>query len=256
MLLDRDKARKVFDKYVEKYDSNDEKIKLKIDHTYRVCELCEKIALSLSLDKEEVDIAWLTGLLHDIGRFEQVKRYGTFNDSMSVNHAKLSCEILFDEGKIREFIDDNSKDELIKVVIENHNQYKISEDTPKEYKIFSNILRDADKIDILKVNVIVPAEEIHNVSTEEIKNSKITKEVMDSIRNHDTILRTIKKTAVDNVAGYIALLFGIVYKESIKIIISQGYLNKILQFKSNNSVTNQQFDEIREIVDEYIKFIL
>ena len=64
MKIDRVKAKKVFDDYVKNYNSNDEKIKLKIDHTYRVSDLCEKIALSLGMNNEDVDIAWLTGLLH------------------------------------------------------------------------------------------------------------------------------------------------------------------------------------------------
>ena len=41
MKIDRVKAKKVFDDYVKNYNSNDEKIKLKIDHTYRVSDLCE-----------------------------------------------------------------------------------------------------------------------------------------------------------------------------------------------------------------------
>lgn len=68
MEIDRVKVKKVFNDYVENYDSNDEKIKLKIDHTYRVSELCERIAKSLNMTKEEADISWLTGVLHDIGR--------------------------------------------------------------------------------------------------------------------------------------------------------------------------------------------
>lgn len=252
MLIDRKKALKAFDNYVKKYDIGDEKIKLKIDHTYRVCELCEKIALSLNLGNEEVDIAWLTGLLHDIGRFEQVKRYGTFNDSKSVNHAKLGSEILFNEGNIRDFINDSDEDDLIKSVIENHNEYRIPEDISERYKIFINILRDADKIDIFKVNVIVPTEEIYNVTKEEIYTSEVTKEVLENFKRRDTILRSLKKTAVDNIVGHISLLFGLVYDESIRIVEKQGYLNKILEFKSQNDVTNEQFDEIRKIVRRYI----
>ena len=89
MYIDKIKSKKVFNDYVEKYDTSNEKIKLKIDHTYRVSELCEKIASSLEMTNEEIDIAWLTGLIHDIGRFEQVRRYGTFNDSKSIDHARL-----------------------------------------------------------------------------------------------------------------------------------------------------------------------
>ncbi|MDO5518557.1 MAG: hypothetical protein Q4F66_13460 [Clostridium sp.] len=45
MKINKVKAKNVFNRYVENYDSSDEKIKLKIDHTFRVSELCERIAL-------------------------------------------------------------------------------------------------------------------------------------------------------------------------------------------------------------------
>lgn len=252
MIIDKDKVKEVFDDYVKDYDSSDEKIKLKIEHTYRVSELCEKIARSLGLNDEEVNIAWLTGMLHDIGRFEQVKTYGTFNDFKSVNHAKLGAKILFNEGKIRDFISDTTEDDLIKKVIENHNAYKLPEDISNRCKMFSNILRDADKIDIFKVNIIVPTEEVYNVTKEEVRNSQITEEVLENFRQNDTILRTLKKTAVDNIVGHISLLFGLVYDESVRIVEEQQYLNKMLEFKSENDITNKQFEEIREIVNEYI----
>lgn len=252
MYIDKEKAKKVFADYVSNYDSSNEKIKLKIDHTYRVSELCEKIALSRELCKEDVDIAYLMGLLHDIGRFEQVKRYGTFNDFKSVNHAKLSVEILFEENLIRKFIEDDSEDELIRDAIEVHNAYRLPEDFSKRTLEFSNILRDADKIDIFKVNNIVPLEEIYSTAREEIYNSEITKEVMDDFKRRDTVLRSLKKTAVDNIVGNISLVFGLVFDESIRITAEQGELHKVLQFKSENNRTNEQFEEIRECVREYM----
>ena len=222
MKVDRKKAQEVFAEYVENYDETNTRIKLKIEHTYRVAELCEKIAQNLGLSSEDVDIAWLMGLLHDIGRFEQLKRYGTFNDAQSINHAKLGVEILFEEQKIRGFIEDDSEDMLIKDAIDCHNAYRIPEDFSDRTKTFSNILRDADKIDIFKVHVLIPLEEIYNTSKKEIYTSSITKEVLDNFMEKDTVLRTLKKTQVDNVVGNISLIFGLVYKESIKIAAEQG----------------------------------
>ncbi|MDO5516751.1 MAG: HD domain-containing protein [Clostridium sp.] len=253
MYIDREKARKVFSDYVENYDSSNPKIKLKIEHTYRVTELCEKIAQSLGLSKEDVDIAWLMGLLHDIGRFEQLKRYGTLNDAESINHAKLGVEILFKDGKIRDFIDDNSEDELIKDAIDCHNAYRIPEDFSKRTEQFSNILRDADKVDIFKVHVLVPLEDIYNASKKDIYNSSITKEVLDNFMERDTVLRSLKKTPVDNVVGNISLIFGLVYDASIKIAAEQGNLQRFMEFKSLNDDTNKKFEMIRQTVDLYIK---
>lgn len=253
MKVDRKKAQEVFAEYVENYDETNTRIKLKIEHTYRVAELCEKIAQNLGLSSEDVDIAWLMGLLHDIGRFEQLKRYGTFNDAQSINHAKLGVEILFEEQKIRGFIEDDSEDMLIKDAIDCHNAYRIPEDFSDRTKTFSNILRDADKIDIFKVHVLIPLEEIYNTSKKEIYTSSITKEVLDNFMEKDTVLRTLKKTQVDNVVGNISLIFGLVYKESIKIAAEQGDLYKFMEFKSQNDQVNKEFDKIREFVHLYIK---
>lgn len=253
MKIDRVLAEKAFYNYVSNYDETNEKIRLKIEHTLRVAELCENIAESIGLNDEDINLAWILGLLHDVGRFEQIKRYGTFNDLKSLDHAKLGASILFDEGRIQDYIEDHSEDNLIRIVIESHNSYRIPEDISERCRTFSNILRDADKIDIFKVNFISTPEEIYNVSTEEIYSSEVTKEVMDSFRERDTILKTLKKTAVDNIVGHISLIFGLVYDESIKIVNEQKYLSKLLDFKSENHITKGQLDEIRAIVNEYIK---
>ena len=162
-------------------------------------------------------------------------------------------EILFEDKKIRDFIEDDSEDNLIKDAIDCHNAYRIPEDFSERTKEFSNILRDADKIDIFKVHVLVPLEDIYNTSKEEIYTSSITKEVLDNFMEKDTVLRTLKKTPVDNVVGNISLIFGLIYKESIKIAAEQGDLYKFMEFKSQNDEVNKEFDKIREFVHLYIK---
>ena len=62
-------------------------------------------AISLGLDKADTDLAWLIGMLHDIGRFEQLKNYGTFSDADSIDHAHYGVHLLFDEGLIWKFVD-------------------------------------------------------------------------------------------------------------------------------------------------------
>ena len=42
-IMNRTKAEQVFRSYTDNYDSSDVKIKLKIDHTYRVADLAETI---------------------------------------------------------------------------------------------------------------------------------------------------------------------------------------------------------------------
>ena len=49
MKINREHIKNTFQEYTDRYDSTDPKIKLKIDHTYRVADLSERIAKSLDL---------------------------------------------------------------------------------------------------------------------------------------------------------------------------------------------------------------
>ena len=118
--------------------------------------------------------------------------------------------------------------------------------------MYCNILRDADKVDILKVNCDFPLEEIYNATTEEIRTGEITDEVLEAFKERHTILRSLKKTAVDNVPGHISLAFELVYPESVRQAVRQGYLDKMMNFQSDNPATQEKMKEIKRIMKEYI----
>lgn len=276
-VINRENVINAFAEYVRNYDPSDEKIKLKIDHTYRVAGLCQRIAESLGLSEPDVDIAWLLGMLHDIGRFEQIRRFGTFNDVQSVDHAEFGADLLFKEGLIRKFAEgyyeecelaepENQEDEqiiknnehhnkdtgLLEMAIRQHNKYRVKEDLTERQRMFCDILRDADKVDIFKVNADIPMEIIYDVTTEELKNGVITKEVLESFYKKETVLKSVRRSAVDHIVGHISLLFELVYKESYRQAKEQGYVYKLLDFKSDVPEVNAEFDDMRKYVDEFL----
>lgn len=276
-VINRENVINAFAEYVRNYDPSDEKIKLKIDHTYRVAGLCQRIAESLGLSEPDVDIAWLLGMLHDIGRFEQIRRFGTFNDVQSVDHAEFGADLLFKEGLIRKFAEgyyeecelaepENQEDEqiiknnehhnkdtgLLEMAIRQHNKYRVKEDLTERQRMFCDILRDADKVDIFKVNADIPMEIIYDVTTEELKNGVITKEVLESFYKKETVLKSVRRSAVDHIVGHISLLFELVYKESYRQAKEQGYVYKLLNFKSDVPEVNAEFDDMRKYVDEFL----
>lgn len=276
-VINRKNVINVFAEYVRNYDPSDEKIKLKIDHTYRVAGLCQRIAESLGLSEPDVDIAWLLGMLHDIGRFEQIRRFGTFNDAQSVDHAEFGADLLFKEGLIRKFAEgyyeecelaepENQEDEqiiknnehhnkdtgLLEMEIRQHNKYRVKEDLTERQRMFCDILRDADKVDIFKVNADIPMEIIYDVTTEELKNGIITKEVLESFYKKETVLKSVRRSAVDHIVGHISLLFELVYKESYRQAKEQGYVYKLLDFKSDVPEVNAEFDDMRKYVDKFL----
>lgn len=240
-VINRKNVINAFAEYVRNYDPSDEKIKLKIDHTYRVAGLCQRIAESLGLSEPDVDIAWLLGMLHDIGRFEQIRRFGTFNDVQSVDYAEFGADLLLKEGLIRKFAEGyyeecelarsgneeaeqiiknnehhNKDTGLLEMAIRQHNKYRVKEDLTERQRMFCDILRDADKVDIFKVNADIPMEIIYDVTTEELKNGVITKEVLESFYKKETVLKSVRRSAVDHIVGHISLLFELVYKESYR----------------------------------------
>jgi len=275
--INRKNVINAFAEYVRNYDPSDEKIKLKIDHTYRVAGLCQRIAESLGLSEPDVDIAWLLGMLHDIGRFEQIRRFGTFNDVQSVDHAEFGADLLFKEGLIRKFAEGyyeecelarsgneeaeqiiknnehhNKDTGLLEMAIRQHNKYRVKEDLTERQRMFCDILRDADKVDIFKVNADIPMEIIYDVTTEELKNGVITKEVLESFYKKETVLKSVRRSAVDHIVGHISLLFELVYKESYRQAKEQGYVYKLLDFKSDVPEVNAEFGDMRKYVDEFL----
>ena len=116
-----------FDKYVSNYNSENGRIKLKIEHIKRVAEISRKLAKNLNLTDEQIDLAEAIGIFHDIGRFEQVRIYDTFSDKDTVNHAELGVKILFEDNLIDDFEIEEKYKKLIKIAVLNHNRDKIED---------------------------------------------------------------------------------------------------------------------------------
>ena len=254
MNIDRNHIQCTFAAYTDKYDSTDPKIKLKIDHTYRVAALCDQISDSLNLSDNDKDLAWCLGMFHDIGRFEQIKRFGTFNDATSIDHARLSADLLFIDNLIESYSCNPSSEEarIIELAIRQHNQFRLPEELTDRELLFCNIIRDADKIDILKVNVETPAESIYNISLQELKQSKITPEVIDMFYTKSAVLRSLKRAPIDNLVGHISLVFELVFPISRIIVKNQGYLDIMLDFKSDNPDTNDEFMKMKAFMDQFL----
>lgn len=255
MKIDKQRVCETFRNYTEHYNAADAKIALKIHHTYRVAELCEAIAVSEHKNKEERELAWLLGMLHDIGRFEQLRRYNTFEDAKSVDHAALGAELLFqgENALIREYAEDASEDELLEAAVRMHSVYRLPENLDERTEMFCNILRDADKIDILRVNIETPLEEIYNTSAQELYHAEVTQEVMQSFYEHHATLRSMKRTSVDHIAGHVSLIYELVFPESIRLVKEQGYWEKLIDFPSENERTKKQLRELKQEMKQFLE---
>ena len=253
MRIDRNRALEAYQNYAASFNKQDVKIRLKIEHTYRVAALAEQIAASLSLSKDDVDLAWLLGLLHDLGRFPQIRKYGTFNDSFSENHAAMSGNLLFQEGRIRDYIDDDSENVLIEKAVRLHSAYALPKGLSERERMFVEILRDADKVDILKVNCDFPLNKIYDVPLEQFRTAGVSEAVMQDVRHERTVDHRHCETCMDSFLAHICLVYGLVFQESIREVRKQGYLKKMLGFESDNPEAQKALAETDRCVHAYME---
>lgn len=252
MKIDRERVSRVFNDYVAQYDLREEKIRLKAEHTLRVASLCEQIAASQGLGEEDRDLAWLVGMLHDVGRFEQLRLFSTFNDAQSLDHARFGAQLLFDEGKIRDYVRETQEDELLETAISLHSAYRLPEKLEERTRLFCCLIRDADKIDILKVNVDFSMEEIYNVTARQLRESLISEAVLQAFYEEHAVLRSLKQTPLDNLIGHISLVYELEFPYSLRIVREQGYLERLMAFSSDNPETRRQLIKVRAHMEEYL----
>ena len=124
---------------------------MKVEHTFRVCAAIDRIASGLGLSENDRRIASVTALFHDIGRFPQYQKYRTFRDPDSENHAKLSLWEL-NRHRVLHTLDFTER-RLISRAIFFHNRLRIPEHLEPQAILHCRLIRDADKIDILRVMV-------------------------------------------------------------------------------------------------------
>lgn len=226
--MDFEQAKSAFEAYLDGYDRTDEKIQLKIVHTYGVVDCCEEIARRMGLSEEDLMLAKLIGLLHDIGRFEQLKLYNSFEPG-TMNHAKYGARILFEDGMIREFVREDRWDDIIRTAIDRHSDFAIEGVEDARTLMHAKIIRDADKLDNCRVKLEEKIETMLEVSPQETGACAISDEVWQYCLERKSILASVRKTPMDYWISYVAYFYDIYFKETMQIILELDYISRIVR---------------------------
>ena len=253
-MIDINNAKRVFKEYVSNYNLQDGKIALKVAHILRVSELSKKIATSLNLSEEDIKLAELIGLLHDIGRFEQVRKYNTFIDKISINHGEYGVKILFVDNLIEKFNVDEKYYKIIKTAILNHNRSKIEENLTVQELLHSKIIRDADKLDCFYVLLTDDIKNTYGCSAEDMQNETFSNEIIREFKEDHMIDYKKRATYGDIWISHMAYVFDFYYKSSYIVIKEKDYLNKLTQkMNFKNPQTIQMAQELLQMANDYIK---
>lgn len=165
------------------YEKND--FQLKFDHSFDVFQNSVEICNSLNLDSELAETIQIAALFHDVGRFPQYREYGTFRDIDSCNHAILGVRYILRKKLLLTLPDHRRKTVLAAIAL--HNRSHIPQNIPANLKLAAEIVRDSDKIDILKVLIfhmknITPDSNVALMGLKEIPGH-FTEEVISSVEN-------------------------------------------------------------------------
>lgn len=254
-MINFEQAKLAFKEYLQGYELDNNKIKLKIKHTYGVVNVSEYIAKNLLLDAENIELAKLIGLLHDIGRFKQVKLFNSFIDSKTVDHAILGNKILFEDNVIQSFTKDEQYYDIISKAILNHNKLAIESALNDIELLHSKIIRDADKIDIFRVVIEEAFEDfLSHVNRESLENSLISEKIFNDFMNDKVIVRKEIVTDMDSWIAYLAFIYDFNFLSSLEYIKQMDYVNKMVnRLNYKHTDTKQQMEKARKHANEYIE---
>lgn len=254
-MINTIRAYNEFERYLEEFDQENEKIKLKKVHTYAVVDCAVEIAERMQLPEEDRQLAELIALLHDIGRFEQVRRYDSFEPS-SMDHASYGVQLLFEEKNpawIRSFVESDQCDHIIREAIGRHSLYEVGKIEDERTLLHARLIRDADKLDNCRVKLMDDMRVLLSMDEEEVGRQAITDTIWETCLKHQSIRSADRVTRMDYWVSYIAYFFDINFKETFEIIREKNYVDRIIdRIPYSNPDTLEKMEQLRRMVNEYI----
>jgi hypothetical protein len=198
---------------------------LKRDHTAYVVANARAIAAGEGFDPETTRVCTAAALLHDTGRYEQLRRYGTFRDSESVDHAVFSHDVVVEKG----WLDEDPARAAILEAVRVHNRREVPDGFDALTETAAHTVRDADKLDIFRVLE-------HQVKTTDWRNdctafwnlpvtTRPSRAVLDAIRAN----RPVDYQAIASLADFVLIQVGwmacgLFFATSRRLCVARGHL--------------------------------
>ncbi len=227
---------------------------IKKNHSERVALLSMVLAEKMKWTPADADLAYLAGLLHDVGRFRQLFEFNTFNDEKSVDHADLGVKVLIEEGVLKSLDDESG--EIIIQSIQNHNKLAVNSTVKGKQLLFARLLRDADKIDILKVLSEYynnkNGKQNHTLTWELPKNPEISKNVLKEVLSGKMVSKKNVVTENDVKIMQLSWVYDINYKPSFEHLAKFRYLEAIYNTLPKNDVVIDVYRKVKVFVENRI----
>ncbi len=224
-----------FTDYVNRYRAADgalpAPLELKYAHSRRVAQNAGLIARGLKHVETEVLLAEICGLLHDIGRFPQYRRYGSFHDANTIDHGLAGRMALEAEGAPA-LLDENVWNR-VSCAVEYHNRKTehLPKTLPADSRRLLNVVRDADKLDIMDLALQSVACDGFRALPAMLPHIRLSRELTASVVEEILQKKTVSVGNIGTVADFLAMLaswfYDFNFSASRKIAVSRNLIARL-----------------------------
>lgn len=226
---------------------------IKKEHSLRVAGNSGRLGKLLNLSEEDWKVAYLSGLFHDIGRFPQLIEFNTFNDLISVDHADYSVKVL-QKNKYLYCLDEQLQ-ELIYFSILFHNKFQLPNKRTERELLFARLLRDADKLDILKVLTdyySTHRKKNHTLTWELPQGLEVSPAVAKEVLSGKLVSKNSVRNEMDVKIMQLSWVYDLNFKSSFKLIFEKRLLEKILDSLPKNDLILEIYRRVNVFAENKI----
>lgn len=224
-------------------------IQLKIDHSLRVLDNARLIVDGENISGQTATLCQLAALYHDIGRFPQFAKYRTFNDRESTNHGRLGVLTLRDLDLPGDL---SARDWCtVRFAVAQHNLKSTRDTLPSHLATPTQLVRDADKIDIFRVMVDhFSSDNPDPVVTHGFDDipGVYTDEIYDAVMAEQTGDYRLIRCSNDFKLLIIGWLYNLHFMTSIALIAENNYLEQLFSLLPKD-------DKIQRLEEKINKFM-
>ena len=224
---------------------------LKSNHTQNVCIEMNALGKSLMLDSYQLRIAHIIALFHDIGRFEQFRKYNSFADKKTENHALLGVKVL-KKYKVLDNLQPEAKSIIIKA-IQLHNVKNPPKIKDKTLALFVNLIRDADKLDIFSLasHHYQNSKESNSAIELELPNTDdFSEDICQQLINGINVDFVLMKSLNDFKLRQLGWVFDIIFNYSLLKILNCGYIDGIASTLPNKPSIHKVIHHVHHYIAE------
>lgn len=257
-MIDLESAKQELIRHVKEIELENPRAPRKLEHIMRVAKISRKLASSLGLTEEQIQLAELIGLLHDIGRFEQYRVLNKNTSSIVLdteakfNHGEAGVKILKKDNYIRKYAAQDTYDDLILTAVYEHNRYSLTEGLSKEKELFCKMIRDADKLDLMYEAIAIYWQEPEDI--QEIEQGSLSEKMLVDFYQHKVTDNRNRISRTDQILRFASFVFDIHFPYSFKVLAENDYVSHMIErFDYKIKETKEEMEKVKAIANEEIK---